>query len=104
MSDITNKLFGQRVLATKKMNKIWMAGGTRTWMSEASNINGVFLGVRFLQTGYMEREYGEYGEYMGEEYWVESGERIPTALIAESPHKNPVYVPLDCVRLIKEMK
>lgn len=101
---ITNDDFGKQVTATHVLNKEWRSGGQRTWVSLPVSVSGIFIGTRYLQSGYMEHEHGEYGsDKYGGEYWVESGGRIKAALIVENPNKNPVYVPFDCVSLVQEI-
>lgn len=94
---INNSDFGTEVTATHILNKVWRGDGTRTWESVPVKVSGIFIGIRYLQSGYMDEEFGEYGQSYGDKYWVEKGKRIKAALIVQNARVNPIYVPVDCV-------
>lgn len=62
-----------------------------TWKSIDCPGEGVFVGYRYKQTGFMDRETGEYG-YGGTEYWAERGPRTKVALVAKDPWIEPTTV------------
>jgi hypothetical protein len=54
---------------------------------------GVYLGLRSIQDGVR-----HYDEDVG--YYFETRERQTVALVCPGPGKNPIYVPLECMRVI----
>ena len=91
--------YGQRVVATKRLRKAYeirphkrgsYTRGYRLWKEFDAAIEGIFLGTRFLQEGWLCYDYEEG-------YSFNCTERQRVALISPGPNLNPIYVPLDCI-------
>jgi len=71
----------------RETTSIW-----KVWKRRYFESNGIFLGFRWLKEGTREYEL-EYGYYFA----VKGGFKV--ALVSPSPRLNPVYVPLDAIRM-----
>ena len=96
---VENKDFGKRVTCNQRFlrnGKKW-----EVYPFPLKN-DGIFLGFRYLQQGYVAHEAdGEYGEFEYT-YWEETGPRIKAALVCMNAHTNPVYVPVDSVEFLND--
>jgi len=61
---------------------------------EITKVNGIFLGYRTLYNGYVDEIIDEGLIFISESHFQ-------VALVACSPNKNPVYVPLDSIEEIE---
>lgn len=66
----------------------------RTWIRFGHNKarRGLLIGIRFLRNGRIDW-YTDHSE------WYPNGEAIPAFLVSPGPLKNPVYVPLNDLKL-----
>lgn len=91
-----NFKFGEQIVFDTKLERIY---GKNPYDSKINKFwkyihmqptNGIFLGWRTLSNGYVVRYYDEGPDYDPKEY-------IKVALVAYSPKRKPIYVPLEGV-------
>lgn len=92
-------MMGKMVAVTKLFERAY-SGNWRKWGShDVEQVTGWIVGFRTIYDGYVDHEWGEYGERLGTSYFVQDKSH-QCALVALSPRQNAVRVPLDGFELV----
>lgn len=93
--------FGTRVTVSGRYART-MEGSRRYWRAVGFHGEGLVIGKRTLYNGtvYIYGRYGEVDDYGGYAEFSR-GDKVEAYLVA-FPNCNPLYVPMDCIKIIEE--
>ncbi len=86
-----------RVVITEKYDRHWRFDGQKHikyWRKKPLETTGVIIGFRTLTNG------ENHSDYCGETYYC-AKEHFKVALVVFNQFKNPVYVPLNSIKVMK---
>ena len=87
-------MMGKRVTVTKRFYRFYR-GDWRKWeVTDQEPAQGWLVGFRTIWDGYLDSDTGEYGEKVGDDYFVHDTHHN-CVLVSFSPRQNPVNVPMD---------
>lgn len=88
------EMMGKRVTVTKQFVRTYKGKWCKWETCNVSPQVGWVVGFRTIYDGYMDVDFGEYGEQLGGKYFVQDGHH-KCVLVSFSPRQNPVRVPMD---------
>ena len=87
-------MMGKQVIVTKQFDRVYKGRWRRWEVCDVAPLTGWIVGFRTIYDGYMDADYGEYGENLSGDYFVHDAHH-QCVLVTFSPRQNAVRVPLD---------